>query len=402
MNLYRETFLNISKFPRTFWWVILATFINQIGNMAIVFLMLYATQHLKLSISQGAVAFAVVSAMMFFSGLFSGNVIDRIGAAKITIIAVVINGLILFTFPFIKSYHTLLFCCLLWGTSFGTYRSASQTLVSFFSTGDLHKITFAVFRLAINLGMSIGPAIGGYLATHSFQDIFIFNGVANLLAGMILLILLINGSIQFSQHTHLEKKVFSLKLLKHDSALRFFVIAMIPISMVFFQHESTLAVYMKEDLGLPISLYGWLFTINTLIIVCFELVLNVATLNWPYRVNFILGTIFIAAGFAGVVFATTGLHIILVTIIWTIGEMILFPSTSSYIAEIAPEGQRGSYMSLYNAAGNLGMFIGPWTGAIVMQHLGGATLWSLCAVMGVISIIFFSFLQQPARDSLPK
>jgi MFS family permease len=399
MNIYRATFSHIKTFPTLFWFVIAATFINQAGNMAFVFLVPYVAQHLGLSLMQGSFAFAVFSGSMLVSGLIAGNIIDQMGPARIMIVTVFANGLVLFVFPFIHHYYTLLTMCLIWGFFYGIYRPASQTFVSHLSTPGLHKITFSVYRLVLNLGMSIGPAIGGYLAAHSFPMIFIANGSANLVAGIILLIGLL-GSTWMNYHPASDhKKVISIKWLKYDAVLRLFMMAMIPISMVFFQHEATLPVYLNQNLHLPLSFYGWLFTINTLIIVFFELPLNVATLNWSYRINFILGSLFIAAGFAGMVFATTESHIIFLTVIWTIGEMILYPSASSYIADIAPPERRGSYMGMYSTCSNLGMLLGPGAGAIVMQYFGGHVLWIACGIWGLFSIIIFSFMKEPKTIS---
>ncbi|MHB1948191.1 MAG: MDR family MFS transporter [Gammaproteobacteria bacterium] len=393
MNLYREAFLNIKKFPKIFWVVITATLINQIGNMALVFLMLYTTQHLGFTLEQSASAFAVLSGSMLLSGILSGNLIDYFGAARVMIGAVLMNGIVLLVIPLLHNYYAIILMCLLWGLFYGAYRPASQTLISYFTTDGLHKITFSVFRLALNLGMSIGPVLGGYLATYSFSAIFISNGIANLLTCFILVSGLA-GSVWLTYRPVSEqKKIFTLKWLKYDSTLRLFLIGMIPVSMVFFQHESTLAVYLKQDLGFPLSFYGWLFTINTLLIVFFELLLNVAMMNWPYRVNFILGTLFISAGFAGLYFATDMWHIILLTVFWTMGEMILYPSASSYIAEISPEGRRGSYMALFGSCSNLGMLLGPWSGAVVMQHLGSSALWIACGICGMVSIVIFCFLK---------
>lgn len=392
MNVYREAFLNIKKFPPVFWLVIAATLINQMGNMAFVFLLLYVTQHLGFSLYQGALSFAVISGSMLLSGIISGNLIDHLGAPRIMIAAIILNGVILITFPLIHHYYLIIFFCFLWGLFYGIYRPASQTFVSYLSREGLHKITFSVYRLAVNLGMSIGPAVGGYLVIRSFPAIFIVNGLANLFAGILLILGLVRTTWILHKPVAKEKKLLSLTWLKKDAALRWFLIGLVPISMVFYQHESTLPVYLKNDLGLSLSLYGWLFTINTLMIVFLELPFNVASLNWPYRYNFILGSVFIAAGFGGLYFASAAWHIILGTVIWTIGEMILFPAATSYLAEIAPEGHRGSYMSLFTASTNMGMLLGPWAGALVMQQIGGSAVWVFCGLLGLISIAIFNTL----------
>ncbi len=400
MNIYREISTHIRSFPTTFWVVIAATLMNQAGNMALVFLIVYLHEALKFSLGYASFGFATFSSCMLISGIVGGGIIDRFGPARVIVCSLFANGLVLMTFPFLHQYIIVLIACMCWGFCFGLYRPASQTLVSHLSLPGLHKITFSVYRLAINLGMSIGPAVGGYLAYHSFSAIFFANGIANILAVTIFFFGLFKTPWFYST-VESTKKGLSLKWLKYDMALRVFVLGMVPVSIVFFQHESTLAVFLSQNLGFSLGFYGILFTINTLLIVFCELPLNVATINWTYRTNFVLGSFFITMGFAGLLFATKEWHVILLTISWTIGEMILYPAASSYITEIAPENVRGTYMSLFATASNTGMLIGPFGGALIMERFGAHGLWFACGVMGVISMsIYYWFLPAPSPPTL--
>ncbi len=176
MNLYREAFTHIKSFSSHFWLVILASFLNQAGNMAFVFLVLYVNKHLGFSLAQASSSFAAFAASMVLTGLLGGSIIDKIGAARVLTFALFMNGIVLLTFPLVTSYYTLIIMCLMWGCSYGLYRPSSSTFISHMSTPGMHKVTFSLYRLALNLGMSIGPAVGGYLASHSFPAIFIANG----------------------------------------------------------------------------------------------------------------------------------------------------------------------------------------------------------------------------------
>jgi MFS family permease len=397
MHLFRNTMLSIRKLTPAFWVVIGATWLNQLGNMAFVFLVLYLTKHLGYTLADASFAFAVFSAGMLIAGLWGGNLIDRVGSARIMIATLFINGLVLNIFPLMHHYLAILLLCFVWGFSFGLFRPASSTLITHLSSPGSHKITFSIYRLALNLGMSIGPALGGYLASRSFALIFMTNGIANFVASFTLLLGLSRAGWLYYRPASSSKKELSIQWLKRDAALRWFILGMIPVSMVFFQHESTMAIFLNTDLGIPLSFYGLLFTLNTLIIVFFELPLNIATLNWPYRVNFMLGSLFTTAGFAGFFFASTEWHILLLTVIWTLGEMILFPAASSYIADIAPEAHRGSYMALYSTAPNVAMLLGPWGGAILMEQYGASGLWLACGVWGLLSVIIFNYLPEPKK-----
>jgi MFS family permease len=398
MSTFKQAITHIRNMPAAFWVVIVATLINQMGNMAFVFLVLYCNQALGFSLPLAATTFAAFSGSMLLIGLLGGSVIDRFGALRVMLLALIANGFTLLIFPLLHTYFSIILLCFTWGCTYGLYRPASQAFITQLSTPGMHKITFSLYRLVINLGMSLGPAVGGYLATHHFASIFLANGIANLTASVVLITGL-SRSEWFKQKCLIKRSELSMKWLFKDSSLAWFLAAMIPVSMVFFQHESTLAVYAKESLHLSLSFYGLIFTLNTLMIVLFELPLNIATLNWPYRINLALGSAFITAGFAGIAWSHRAHDILLITVIWTIGEMILYPSSSSYIADIAPEERRGSYMSLYSTCTSIGMLLGPWSGALIMQRFGAHNLWLACGAWGLLSVALFLALPQKTVSS---
>lgn len=397
MQQFKEAFQQIKLLPKLFWLIVAATLLNQLGNMAFFFLVLYATHYLGFTLPQSSIIFAVFGGSMLLSGLVSGFFIDKLGTARIILWTLAANGIILLFFPLIHSY---LFCILftfLWGLSMGIYRPATQTLISLLANPKYYQVIYSIYRLALNLGLSIGPAVGGYLATYySFPLIFIVNGIANLLAALILLPGLVNAPAFNTPVAAAEpNKLWEFKSLKTDAALRLFLLASIPIFMVFFQFESPLSMYVSDYLHLPLSFYGLLFTINTLMIVSLEFSLNVLIMQWTYRSNFILGSLFLLVGFAGMYFANTQGQIIILVISWTMGEMIMFPAANSYIAQISTLSNRGKYISLYNTATNISMLLGPWSGTMIIATWGYKNLWLICGLWGLISVILFSKLKEP-------
>ncbi len=341
MSNFKASLINIKKLPRPFWVVIAATVINQLGTMALVMLVPYLSYHLKLSLPQASFSYGICTFFILASGIIGGGLADRFGAWPIMVLSLLFTGIILLLFPFMHDLWQILLLCGFWGFFIGLYRPASQTFVSSVSPVGGYKLSFSIFRLAINLGMSIGPAIGGYLAMHSFPVIFIANGVANLIGALILLGGLLHSKVT-ANHQELEGQYTTgIRSLKTDYTLRLIILGMIPITMVFYQHASTLSIFMKESLHLPLSYYGLLFTVNTLMIVFFELPINIATAHWSGRRCLMVGAAFTTLGFTGFLFAHFAWEIMFLTVVWTIGEMILMPSATSYIAEIAPVKGRG-------------------------------------------------------------
>jgi MFS family permease len=400
MPQFQQAIAHIKSFPTAFWILISAVVINQMGNAAMVFLILYLTVQLHFSVIVASYVFAAFGISMLLTRLLGGTLIDRFGGARMMISVLLLNGFILLSFPLLQHLVPVMVMSIMWGFVYGLYQPAGQTFVAILTPQNMHKLAFTVYRFAINLGMSIGPAIGGYLAMHSFPSVFMMNGISNIFACIMLFVGLKNTPWFNQKASIIDSKLeFSLKWLKRDPLLLWLVIGLIPVELVFFQHESTLSIFLTRDLQWPASFYGLLFTLNTLLIVFFELALNILILSWSPRLSLMTGTVFITIGFAGLFFVSMKWHVLVLAVLWTIGEMILFPASSSYVADISPPGRRGSYMGIYSACSSIGLFLGPLLGAVIMHHFSSSSLWIACAIWGVMSFLIFGLMPYRSHSS---
>jgi MFS family permease len=278
------------------------------------------------------------------------------------------------------------------------FRPASMAVVADLVKHGQRKPAFALTRLAINLGMSVGPALGGYLATVSFKFLFLVNGSTSLIAGLLLLLALRQAPIHHARAT-LEAGV-SLPLPTRrawsDSRLLFFLGALFLLALVFFQHLSSMALYLVRDLHLTEIDYGLLFTINTLLIVALEVPINSATAHWSHRKTIGLGAFLSAAGFGALAFAWDFWSVTATVVVWTFGEMFFFPAMAAYATDIAPASRRGEYMGMTQMAMSLAFAIGPWAGTAVLGAFGGKVLWLGAFAIGLVSTVMMLRLPDDA------
>src|SRR5262249_46227075 len=155
---------------------------------------------------------------------------------------------------------------------------------------------------SINLGMSIGPALGGFIAGVSFLWLFIIDATTSFAAG----ILLAFSGMKDLKHVadpaaSLHPNPKSTSPLRDPKFLLYFG-ALLPIGLVFFQHISAMPLFMVKHLHLPEHMYGLMFTINTLMIVFLEVPLNLSTSHWSFRWALVLGCFLFSAGFGGLAF----------------------------------------------------------------------------------------------------
>lgn len=380
----------IWQLPAENWLLFIVTIINRMGSMALFFLILYLHKQLHLSVQMGGIIISFYGAGALLAGPIGGILSDRLGACRVMFLALLFSGLIMLFYPLIHTFFLLALMTFIWGLVGESYRPASQVIINHFCTPEQRKTAYALNRLAINLGMSIGPVVGGFLASSYFKAIFVVDGITTLIAALFLLWKL----YPYIASPNLVQTVNSaiwgpLKTAVLDPKMIYVMLAFVCIMAVFFQQNSTLPVFMVQDLHVPISTFGLICSINTILIVFFELPLNIFIANCSHKMTLCIGAIFIATGFGFYLLVHTILGIIVGLIIWTIGEMVLFPAMSAYIIDIAPADKRGIYMGIYTMGLNIALVVGPALGTRLLESTGAHALWTVCFIVGIVAAWIF-------------
>jgi len=405
MNPWR----GLRQLPREIWILFAATLVNRCGTMVLPFLVLYLTRELKISASHAALALTVYGIAALLTMPVSGWLTDRFGSLFVMRSSLLLSGFMLFLFPLAHHFAAILGITFAFAILNESVRPPSLALVSELVKPPQRKQAFALSRLAVNLGMSVGPAIGGILALYSFQILFFADGVTSILAALVLMFgwpatLRTNASEpKWDEPEDLGREIeaegASLLAASHPVAdlrafrnrrMLYFLVALIPTQLVFFQLTSTVPLFLVHYLRLPESIYGTVFTLNTLMIVVLELPLNNAMAQWSHRRTLTLGAFLYAIGFGSFALAKGPMGIFAAVVVWTFGEMILMPGSAAYAAEIAPTGRRGEYMGLYTMSFSFAFSLGPWLGAMLLERHGPQALWGTALVSGCISTLLMS------------
>ncbi len=393
MNPWR----GLKNIPHSVWMLALATLINRSGTMVLPFLVIYMTRKIGVSIALAGVVLSFYGAGALVTAPFVGRLSDKFGSLKVMKISLIATGFLLILYSFITNFIVILGVTLLWAVISEAFRPANLSLISDETEPGQRKTAFALNRLAINLGMSIGPVIGGFLAGVNFSLLFYVNGTMSILAGIFLII----SNVETKRHV-LNTKDDSKKLglekksgsIFKDKTFLLFMLALIPVELVFFQFLGALPLYIIQSLKIPASTFGILMAVNTVLIIIVEVPLNNAMSNWDDRKSLALGALLCAIGYGAMIFSQNILFITLTIVIWTFGEMIFFPSSASYTAILSPENRRGEYMGYFQMTFSFSLMIGPWIGALALSNFGHIILWSGAFILGLISTFLFLFISK--------
>ena len=381
MNPWR----GLKNLPKNMWILFFTTLINRTGTMVLPFLTVYLTRKIGASAGDAGIVLAVYGIGALITSPFTGKLSDRKGSLFVMKLSLFLSGIMLFLFSFIKNYYMILAITLLWSFINEAFRPANLSLISEVVQPERRRTAFALNRLAINLGMSIGPVAGGFLTLMDFSFLFYVNGLTSIIAGIFLTASpwqSDNGEEKMSHHDSTDIKHSGIF---KDRAYLYFLVSIIPVQIVFFQHMGAMPIYVVNELGFSTAVFGMLAMINTGLIIFIEVPLNEAISSWSFKKSLLLGSLLCAIGFGAMAFSKD-IPLLAITIVaWTFGEMIIFPISAAYVSEIAPKKKMGEYMGFYQMTFSIAFMIGPWIGTEILEHFGSVNLWICTFLLGVSS-----------------
>lgn len=395
MNPYK----GLKGLPHDMWVLFFTSLINRSGTMVIPFLALYLTKKIGVSPAEAGTALLVYGAAAFIAAPLTGKLSDKLGSLRIMKFALFGSGIIFFLYSFITNYYLILFASFILAAVNESFRPANLSLITEIVTPSQRRMAFALNRLAINAGMSIGPVIGGFLTLIDYHYLFYANALASIAAGIYL------SSVKWSSLSsggddEIIADITKIKLsVISDKKYLFFLFAIIPANLVFFQQLGALPLYIVNNLGYSTAAFGLFNAINTVLIILVEVPLN----NWmndtPYKKSLMIGAMLAGIGFGGFAIATTTFSLAAAIIIFTFGEMIFFPITAAYTSEIAPANRRGEYMGYYQMTFSFAFSAGPWLGTVVYQNYGSVILWSSALVFGLITAVLMFLVKEKQTNN---
>src|SRR5256714_2726460 len=306
----------LSGLPRELWLLFATNLINRAGMMVLPFLVVYLTRDLRFTAADAGAALAVYGVAAIVAGPLSGWLSDRIGALPIMRASLLMSGSVLLFFPLARSRLAVYATTMVWAACAELFRPASLAAITHVVSKEQRKPAYALNRLAINLGMSVGPALGGFLAAVSFRAMFFVDAMTTIIAGLVLSLSPWRASTRQSiGDTERSEQSADARSLLYDWRLMVFLSGSFLVGIVFFQHESALPLYLLEYLSRSPAFYGTLFTINTLLIVAFEVPLNRATTHWPNAWALFAGCMLFAIGFGALAIVTSAAGVLVTVIV---------------------------------------------------------------------------------------
>lgn len=268
--------------------------------------------------------------------------------------------------------------------------AASALLVDHTEEADRVPV-FAFFRLALNLGSTVGPLIAAAVAQGSIRPLFLISCCMYALFSLLLAVGLpaARGAVRVRSKSTRTKVGVPPRLV-------LFYLSIVAITVVYVQYNSTVALSVSKAHGA--DAYAYLLTLNGALVILCEMPLSGLTRRVAWWIPVLIGTVLMTVGIVLSGAARPYAAVAIGVVIWTVGEMLFSPVVSSATASLSPPDRVGRYQGYLSTVQAVAFGLGPAAGTF-LYGTDTRMLWLACAGAGVLACLGFVAAGRAARQA---
>jgi predicted MFS family arabinose efflux permease len=392
--MFQKILIPYQGFSREVWFMALTMLVNRAGAMVIPFLSLYLTNYLGFSLSEVGWILSFYGFGSLAGVFIGGKLADQIGYYKVMYVSLMATGIVFFILQFLTNFYALCAGIFVLTIVADAFRPAVWVALNDYSRPENRTRSVTLIRLAINLGFSLGPAMGGLLIMYlSYRSLFWIDGITCIIASVIIIVFLRQKSVvKKSEDQHAAPKLSPYL----DRQYLIFWVAMFLIGFAFMQVFSTLPLYYSKVLGMEEGSIGLLLAMNGMLIFVLEMPL-VHALEKSKLENLkivIAGTFFLLLSFLVLNIGSWAGLAVLGMVFLTFGEMLGFPFSNSYALDRSRMGNQGAYMAMYSMSFSAAHILGPNIGMQFSEKFGFESTWYLMGAVCLVTCLILLGLQK--------
>jgi MFS family permease len=344
--------------------------VNALGNGAAApFMVIYLHDVRGLSLPLATLAGSIAGVSALGAALIAGAAADRVGPRPTMLAGLALSIGAYLLYPLVGTAQQASAVAAVAGTGIGTWLTMQSTLLAAITPPGLRPRAFAQQRVAANLGLGIGGAIGGLLVAssdpESFTRLFLFNAATFAVYGLAVIRVEVpactppTSAARGRYRDVLRDRPFALLVTIN------FLLVVAGIALL----ASLLPVYAHDVVGIDEHAIGLLFLLNSALIIAIQLPITRAHEGHRRSTGLALNAALFAAAWllaeaAGQRFGLALL--VLAVLVFAIGECLNDTIVGPLVAELARDDLRGRYMAANAFSWQLGFILGPALGGLLL------------------------------------
>lgn len=408
--LFNNTIRRVNKiyreYPNQFWVIVSANFVDRVGGALIFpFFALYITKQFQVGMIEVGLLFALFSISDMIGTMIGGALTDYLGRKRMIIMGLIVSAGTSLGMGLVNQLEWFYVMGAVSGLFATAAGPAHQAMLTDILPEKKRAEGFGIMRVAANLAVAIGPAIGGFIASYSYLILFVADTITSLITALIVYLVVEETRPEVAETAEKQgfKETFiGYRKVLEDRKFMVFVVISTIATIVYSQMYGTLSVFLRDVHGIPESGYGWLMTLNAGMVVLFQFMITRKISDKPPMLILALGSVFYVIGFGLYGFVSIYLLFMVAMAIITIGEMVVIPVAQAYVGDAAPEDMRGRYMGVMGFSWMIPWMIGPLLAGLLMDNGYPNWVWYGSAILASISALGFLWLRKSHdKKSIP-
>ncbi len=391
-------------YPGQFWLMFIGMLISTMGaSMIWPYLMIYVSRMLDTPMTVTASLLTIQSVCGLIASISCGPLIDRLGRKGIMVFSLFANGLAYVFYGHATSFFHFAALMALTGAVNPLYRAAADAMMADLLPPERRIDGYSLMRLSNNLGICVGPLVGGWLVSGSYATAF-YGAAGGMIAYSLLIAFRAVETIPpraANQPAAPKERFGGYPTIFADQVFMRFVVNFTLVSIPTVLMWTIMPVHANTNYGVPEKMYSYVPFTNAMMVVFLQTLVTRFTKRHAPLAMLGLGSLFYALAVGGVGLARGLGGFWLCMVVMTIGEMILAPTSSTYAANLAPTDKRGRYLGLVGLTWPVASGIGPLFGGMLNDTFGPQAIWLGGLAVGLVSTGIFVLLHLRQASPAP-
>ena len=324
--------------------------------------------------------------LAMLSGFIGGYLSDRIGRRRVILFGqAIMVGYPLLLLSLVDAKWAGLAALSLAGVFGALGGSVSQAMVADLVAPERHQAAYASVRVAANVGVVVGPPLGGLLLILGswsllFPSVAVLSGIAWLVAFRYL-----PHRGAYAPEGPPERG--SLAVILRDKRFLIFLGSAVFAWLTYVAYEVVLPVSIVDGYGYEPQAWGFLVWVNPLLVTLLQVRLTRATAPVAPAPKLVVAMLVMGLPFLVLVWSHSLAAIVFVVVVFVFGEMLWVPTSQAVVADLAPSDIRGAYMGAFGSAPAIGFALAPLIGLQMRNSFGDEATWAFFAGVGVVAAV---------------
>lgn len=390
-KIYKDAYSGLSQES---WMLAIVMLLNRTGSMVLPFLGIYLIDELNFSLEDSGIVLSCFGIGSLLGSSLGGYLTDKMGNFKVQALSLLLSAPLFAILPQFTSLVPVAIMMLVMSMVSMLFLPANSVAITRYAKKENITRAFSLNRMAVNLGFSFGPALGGFLSNYSYDLLFYGNAIAALVAGIVFIKFFYNrkerNSAESLANLSNNDEIVEERNAYTDWKFIIFTIFCAFFSIAFFQILNTLPLFYKDVVKLTQSEIGLLMGFSGFCVFALEMLL----VHWAEKKFTITEILFYGSIVTGVSYSIFGFShwlpiMYLAIFLMSIGEMLVLPFISTVTAYRAGVKNKGAYMGLNGLSGALAFIVSPYLGTVVATKFNFEILWFGTAIVLLLTAVGF-------------